>query len=75
MAKIIIEENEEMVGKDLSDRAKKKIDNETKKSIAGVEFNFRYSDGQNIGNYKTDSQGCIELSKLKQGKVILWENQ
>ncbi len=30
MAKIIIEENEEMVGKDLSDRAKKKIDNETK---------------------------------------------
>lgn len=30
MAKIIIEENEEMVGKDLSDRAKKKIANETK---------------------------------------------
>ena len=30
MAKIIIEENEEMVGKDLSDRAKEKIDNETK---------------------------------------------
>ena len=50
-----------------------KIDNETKKSIAGVEFNFRYSDGQNIGNYKTDSQGCIELSKLKQGKVIATE--
>ncbi len=50
-----------------------KIDNETKKSIEGVEFNFRYSDGQNIGNYKTDSQGCIELSKLRQGKVIATE--
>lgn len=35
MAKIIIEENEEMVGKDLSDRAKKKIDNETKEENNG----------------------------------------
>ena len=50
-----------------------KIDNETKKSIEGVEFNFRYSDGQNIGNYKTNAQGCIELNKLRQGKVIATE--
>lgn len=50
-----------------------KIDNETKNPIEGVEFNFRYADGQNIGNYKTNSQGCIELSKLRQGKVIATE--
>ena len=35
-----------------------------------MEFYFRYADGQNIGNYKTNSQGCIELSKLRQGNVI-----
>ena len=50
-----------------------KIDNETKKSIEGVEFNFRYSDGQNIGNYKTNKQGIIELDQLRQGKVIATE--
>lgn len=50
-----------------------KIDNETKKAIEGVEFNFKYSDGQNIGNYKTNSQGEIVLNKLKQGKVIATE--
>ena len=50
-----------------------KIDNETKNPIEGVEFNFRYADGQNIGNYKTNSQGCIELSNQRQGKVIVTE--
>ena len=50
-----------------------KVDAETKKPIEGVEFNFRYADGQNIGNYKTNLQGCIELSKLRQGNVIATE--
>ena len=50
-----------------------KIDAETKKAIEGVEFNFRYSDGQNIGNYKTDKQGCITINSLKQGTVIATE--
>ncbi len=50
-----------------------KVDAETKNPIEGVEFNFRYADGQNIGNYKTNSQGCIELSKLRQGNVIVTE--
>ena len=50
-----------------------KVDAETKNPIEGVEFNFRYADGQNIGNYKTNSQGCIELSKLRQGNVIATE--
>lgn len=50
-----------------------KIDAETKSPIEGVEFNFRYSDGQNIGNYKTDSNGEITINKLKQGTVIATE--
>ena len=50
-----------------------KVDAETKNPIEGVEFNFRYADGQNIGNYKTNLQGCIELSKLRQGNVIATE--
>ena len=50
-----------------------KIDGETKKPIEGVEFNFRYSDGQNIGNYKTDKQGCITINSLKQGTVVATE--
>ena len=31
-----------------------KVDAETKQPLNGVEFNFKYADGQNIGNYKTD---------------------
>lgn len=50
-----------------------KIDSETKQTLEGVEFNFKYSDGQNIGNYKTDSQGTITIDKLKQGKIIATE--
>lgn len=50
-----------------------KVDQETKKPLKGVEFNFRYSDGQNIGNYKTNSNGEIIINKLKQGKVIATE--
>ncbi len=50
-----------------------KIDTETKKAIEGVEFNFRYSDGQYIGNYKTDKQGCITINSLKQGTILATE--
>ena len=50
-----------------------KVDQETKKPLKGVEFNFRYSDGQNIGNYKTDNNGKIVINKLKQGTVIVTE--
>ena len=31
-----------------------KIDAETKQTLEGVEFNFKYEDGQNIGNFTTD---------------------
>lgn len=50
-----------------------KVDQETKKPLKGVEFNFRYSNGQNIGNYKTNSNGEIIINKLKQGTVIATE--
>lgn len=50
-----------------------KTDSETNKPIEGVEFNFKYEDGINIGNYKTDKNGTIEISNLKQGKIIVTE--
>lgn len=50
-----------------------KRDSETKNPIANVEFNFKYEDGQNIGNYRTDENGEIYLEKLKQGNVIITE--
>lgn len=50
-----------------------KVDQETKKPLKGVEFNFRYSNGQNIGNYKTNFNGEIIINKLKQGTVIATE--
>lgn len=50
-----------------------KIDAETKQPLEGVEFNFRYDDGQNIGNFKTLKDGSITINKLRQGKVIATE--
>ena len=50
-----------------------KTDSETNKPIEGVEFNFKYENGENIGNYKTDKNGTIEIDNLKQGKVIVTE--
>ena len=50
-----------------------KIDGETKQPLEGVEFNFRYEDGQNIGNFKTLKDGSITIDKLRQGKVIATE--
>ncbi|MBR0491546.1 MAG: Cys-Gln thioester bond-forming surface protein [Clostridia bacterium] len=52
-----------------------KIDKDTKKAIEGVEFNFKYSDGQNIGDYKTNTNGEIVLNNLRQGKVIATETK
>ena len=52
-----------------------KIDKDTKKAIEGVEFNFKYSDGQNIGDYKTNKNGEISLNNLRQGKVIATETK
>lgn len=50
-----------------------KIDSETKQPLEGIEFNFKYSDGQNIGNFKTNNKGEISIDKLRQGKVIVTE--
>ena len=50
-----------------------KTDSETNKPIEGVEFNFKYDDGTNIGNYKTDKNGIIEITNLRQGKIVITE--
>lgn len=50
-----------------------KKDGETNKLLSGVEFNIKYEDGQEIGNYKTDSNGEIKLTKLKSGKLVIKE--
>ena len=50
-----------------------KEDAETKYRIPDVVFNFRYSDGENIGNFTTDSNGEITIKKLRQGTVIATE--
>lgn len=43
--------------------------------IPGVIFNFRYEDGEEIGNYTTDKNGEITIDKLRPGKVIAKELQ
>ena len=50
-----------------------KIDAETKKPLEGVEFNFKYANAENIGNYKTDKNGKIVVTGLRQGTVIATE--
>lgn len=48
---------------------------EAKYRIAGVTFNFKYEDGEEIGNYTTDSKGEITIERLRPGKVIAKELQ
>lgn len=50
-----------------------KSDSENKEAIAGAVFNVKYADGTNIGDYTTDKNGTITISKLRQGKVIVTE--
>lgn len=46
---------------------------EESKPVAGAVFNLKYSDGTNIGDYTTDSNGTITVSKLKQGSILATE--
>lgn len=50
-----------------------KVDEETKEAMEGVEFNIKYEQGKDLGNFKTDSEGKIKLKDLKQGKLIITE--
>lgn len=50
-----------------------KRDSESNVPIKDVEFNFKYSDGSNIGNYFTDENGIIYIEYLKPGKIIVTE--
>ncbi len=46
---------------------------DAKYRIAGVVFNFKYADGEEIGNYTTDKNGEITITKLRPGTVIAKE--
>lgn len=50
-----------------------KTDSDTNKKIEGVEFNFKYENGENIGNYKTDKNGEINIERLRAGNIIVTE--
>lgn len=50
-----------------------KIDEESKEAIGGAEFNIKYENGENLGNFKTDDYGKIKLNDIKQGKLIITE--
>lgn len=50
-----------------------KKDADNNKPIQGATFNVKYSDGTNIGNFTTDSNGTISVNKLRQGTVIVTE--
>ena len=50
-----------------------KKDEETETRIPDVVFNFKYADGENIGDFTTDSNGEIVIDRLKQGTVIVTE--
>ena len=52
-----------------------KTDKDTGKTIAGVTFNAKYSDGTNIGDFTTDANGVIEIKDLNEGTVILTETK
>lgn len=41
--------------------------------VSGATFNLKYENGENIGNYTTDINGAITVSKLRQGNVIVKE--
>lgn len=46
---------------------------DNKKPVKGATFNLKYEDGTNIGDYTTDENGTITVSKLRQGNVIVKE--
>lgn len=50
-----------------------KLDEENKEPISGVEFNIKYKDGENIGDFVTDEEGKIEIKDIHQGTVIVTE--
>lgn len=50
-----------------------KEDSETKTKLANVKFNFKYEDGEIIGDYLTDQNGVIELNNLRPSTIIATE--
>ena len=52
-----------------------KFDKDTKEKLSGVTFNVKYENGQNIGDFTTDSNGIIEIKNLMAGTIIVTETK
>ena len=64
----------EFVNKKMASILFRKIDAETKKGIYGAEFLFYDSNNNPLGEYKTDQDGYIKVTKgLKEGKYYIRE--
>lgn len=50
-----------------------KKDAETKAPISGVEFNVKYEEGEEIGNFVTNQDGKIEINDLEVKPIIVKE--
>jgi uncharacterized surface anchored protein len=52
-----------------------KTDEETGERLSGITFNAKYENGTNIGDFTTNTDGIINITGLRQGKVILTETK
>ena len=52
-----------------------KLDSENSNPLEGVEFNFKYGDGKEIGDVITNKEGKIEIANLKPGKIVITEKK
>ena len=50
-----------------------KVDNETKKPMANVEFEVLSEEGESLGKWVTDENGIIEINELKPGLIKVKE--
>ena len=50
-----------------------KIDKDSKVPLENIKFLVKYKDGEEIGTYKTDENGCIHLNDLHQGIIVVKE--
>lgn len=50
-----------------------KIDKDTKLPIQGVKFSIKYEDGTDLGIFKTDDKGNINIKNVKPGNIVITE--
>jgi uncharacterized repeat protein (TIGR01451 family) len=52
-----------------------KTDAQTKKPLAGVKFEIRKTNGEQIGVFTTDASGRIDITEIAEGKYLVVETQ